>query len=456
MNTNYTHKNKRNSLSESPTYKIREALRFFNNASGVYAPSFFYMKIDTYINIFNKDLEIRKGTKDYADLSTFFHEYTHYLQDIATTYGLINIDNIYGRIGCYLRCVLESEQPNVKFPIILDNIPNAETNYYSLNSALGTTDKWSYNSYSTNEIVGNPQLIDEEYGNTTVCSLNLRLKCQTGETEAREFVFGAMAIIESMANLVENHILTSDREDLCIQYDIVEIICQKTSFLSGNKAIMVALCDFSLMTTHPGYYFFYIIGAMRKNNFIPKTANDIYKFSDSLLDSGHIQMFDKRFTSVNERLTSLFPEQNPLFKDVGVFLRQCINKAYAFRKTKPYYWGNLMELEAGDALNSLIDLTQSIGFTLLVDDYNNCYSSDGEQEKLLLLPAYSAIYSVFSTSGNFKCSNLELCEKMENIETDNNCLFSPWKRSEQNADGKVCAFGAIWNAWNLYGKGLLV
>ena len=63
--------------------------RFYvDNDLGCYYPAFFFMELNTDEEI----ADLNKVTT--ATLSTFHHEYVHFLQDITTSYGLMNICHV--------------------------------------------------------------------------------------------------------------------------------------------------------------------------------------------------------------------------------------------------------------------------------------------------------------------------------------------------------------------------
>ena len=86
-----------------------------------YKPSFFNMKIDLPI-----DLMDLNNLEDGA-MGLYFHEYIHYLQDISTIYGLMNISTITYYIQACAHYV-QKDKTSFKFkaPIDLKDIVNTE------------------------------------------------------------------------------------------------------------------------------------------------------------------------------------------------------------------------------------------------------------------------------------------------------------------------------------------
>ncbi|HHO0458687.1 TPA: hypothetical protein ACRR9F_002345 [Morganella morganii] len=79
-----------------------------NKDLGFYIPAFFMMQVDTI-----KPIEGIIGT---VDERTFSHELIHFLQDITTTYGLINISRCIDFIKVQ-NSVLRNTNSSVKLPL---------------------------------------------------------------------------------------------------------------------------------------------------------------------------------------------------------------------------------------------------------------------------------------------------------------------------------------------------
>ena len=70
-----------------------------------YRPAFFQIKIDLPVDLGNLG-EVTDGT-----LSLYLHEYIHFIQDISTIYGLINISTInYYIQDCAARISRQTEK----------------------------------------------------------------------------------------------------------------------------------------------------------------------------------------------------------------------------------------------------------------------------------------------------------------------------------------------------------
>jgi hypothetical protein len=76
-----------------------------NNDRGVYTPAFFTMYVDGECKLNPLDMSIK-------DLGTFMHEYTHYIQNISTSFGLMSTQNYLIYIESLLKEVREKNIRN--------------------------------------------------------------------------------------------------------------------------------------------------------------------------------------------------------------------------------------------------------------------------------------------------------------------------------------------------------
>lgn len=434
-----------------------------NSTEGLYFSSFFYIRLETFVNCFNKIFIPTRGTKDYEDMSTFSHEYIHFMQDISTVFGLSNIYNTYGRIGNYISAVFQSEATSIKFPVHIDDIQDSLLVDMAMGNLLGTDMRESWTceklfqnikvvsiAYGKDDCFNMPEFKNFDNPATQYVQLRLHLTHIDGQTENKDFLFGACAIRESMANLIEQHLFPNSKDGVVVQYDIVEIICEGAKIEGCNKALMVSLCDYSLMTSNPGLYFMMILGTMKKTKYEHKSLDELYQFLDKYVR----HKYDNIHDAARKRIKDMFPEKGDLLKKPGEYLLRVLDKAFTFRSENPRYWGELVENDSTDALTRFIKLANAFGCTLIIDGYNNFFSTCSTDNDLLVFPTYYAIFSVFANSGNFKCQNYNICTNLCPEKIDANCENSPWIKSTATDNEKTCAFGALWYYWKLSGKGL--
>lgn len=93
------------------------SIEMLNKSLGMYRPAFFYIKMGVpmdFENLINYDTPQRLGI--------FFCKYIHYLQDISTTFGIMNTHILLERLNTYIFNVVNQRDREVKRPIRLKNI----------------------------------------------------------------------------------------------------------------------------------------------------------------------------------------------------------------------------------------------------------------------------------------------------------------------------------------------
>src|SRR5664280_2340035 len=96
--------------------------RYQSFLRGYYSPSFFKMGISVFERLDNVEL-LPDGPK-----STFFHEYIHFLQDVSTTYGLMNACIVVTKMKFGNNHILRMSGNTFKVPIEFSTDPITEIN----------------------------------------------------------------------------------------------------------------------------------------------------------------------------------------------------------------------------------------------------------------------------------------------------------------------------------------
>src|SRR5690554_6833693 len=101
---------------------------------GYYNPSFLKLTVNADCDL----SDLNRLSK--AHLSTFFHEYIHFIQDLTTTFGVTNASIIANRLRYYNEQFRTSTDQfiNVKIPLIDQSGANSKLNAELQNLYLGT------------------------------------------------------------------------------------------------------------------------------------------------------------------------------------------------------------------------------------------------------------------------------------------------------------------------------
>jgi len=229
---------------------------------GLYFPAFFFIKIHTDESL----IDLEKCTKHTQ--ATFFHEYLHFLQDFYTLYGLRNISyNVNVVYSIYKESIKQKE---LHFPIKLPEtdfqVRKDLFNYY-YGTYILSYDPFELLSYT---IMPNNSIAGYEYLE------QVEIETLSFNVGKDSFSFGAYAILESLAYLVEKSIFGIS-SPFNFPYNIVDLIIdQFFTDLQMPTNIRIALCEEALNSAHPGRTFFTILEGLKIEN--QKRFNDPQQF----------------------------------------------------------------------------------------------------------------------------------------------------------------------------------
>jgi hypothetical protein len=194
---------------------------------GTYFLNSFVVKCNVKINFENVS-----ESDTYDKLGTFFHEYIHFLQSASTTYGNINMAYFYASTmnALYKVCHNPTDEVN---RIVNDN-PQTEVAGGICDITMGDAEQWTYEDYDSILIVDTVYKMEDtfesEYEMATTPVLLLKV-CKKDEKKIKSFNFGAMAIMESMASLLERY-LYNTRYKVSKFSMIYVLYCGTTLYLS--------------------------------------------------------------------------------------------------------------------------------------------------------------------------------------------------------------------------------
>ncbi|MBR0495000.1 MAG: hypothetical protein IJJ71_02350 [Treponema sp.] len=131
-------------------------------------------------------------------------------------------------------------------------------------------------------------------GTSELCNYYLLIKCTDGNTYPVQF--GACAILEGMARILENHLYPSpDNGRWQIPYDLPYLFANTVlpEFAIKQENIF-ALCDISLQMYNPAEVFYNLLYIMKDEHFIPSDLESFYNYSYSKIE----KMYKIKFTDI--------------------------------------------------------------------------------------------------------------------------------------------------------------
>ncbi|MBB6330863.1 hypothetical protein HNP24_001813 [Chryseobacterium sediminis] len=301
-----------------------------------YQFSFFTMKVDV-----PGDLKVLKDIQEYY-LGIYFHEYIHFIQDISTIYGLMNMSNTtYYIQSCasYISRIKDSKEFNA--PITIETLKNARTNQ----ADFGILNHEVKPIYMGNAI--NPksktvrdlryEIHEIKLSNNAAIDV-VKMEFFDQYDEKRVFQFGGAILTEGMAYLCEQQLFSgilpkSDEYPYSIVEKVVELIYPE---LAEDKVAIVTLCDISLMTYHPGLSFIRLLTYVKKQNLMTEFNDPIifYEKCNAFLKGVHHD-FDVIADYVRDEIKKNF--NDPLFEDIHNWLDLLFDNVKYLRKQLPQF-----------------------------------------------------------------------------------------------------------------------
>lgn len=413
---------------------------------GYYIPSFFLLHI-------NSDEVIEKIFNS-TNERILVHELIHFMQDVSTTYGLINLSKTVDLIKDQNKILRNSSVP-ISIPF--------SANLYS-SSVMVNKDLFSIylgdgaEKFTVLQKGIKVSRIDEKELNVDNFKekiKSIKLILSINNKDMHNFYFGAASILESMANLIENSIYGKISSNLTFPYDIASLIAQHIyPELAENEMAIIELCEASLMIYHPSLTFLESLKQMHKKKYLQKSPNDTYKFVlqniKLISDDGEISLlkeYEKQAKFAIKQIDSLFTVK-PLSEDK--WGSEMLQRAFECKENEESISSIILGQSLDSMRNNLFDLLYKVGFPIASNNKKNIYWTQKSANKNYTTHLYYLAILTFNnifSFNNTKCELFDYCKSvLKPNNTNNNCLLSPWN---QLNDGINCHFSQIWKMWGL-------
>lgn len=433
--------------------------------AGYYVPSFFRIKL----NIPNSDI-IHPQNMTVGAYSVYFHEYVHYIQDVTSNFGLMNLSTI----SFYVREVASS-------------IGKQTTGPFSVPQIIQKRDIIGYeNWYLKHLYYGNGKEVKERYkefkshevrstiiGGQNVDYVVVTFENNVGKNE--EFRFGGYHICESMAALCQEYAYKPAFDKAGFKYtshsEYPYGLCYKIAMeiypeFALNKILLIGLCDLSLLTYNAGLTFVSLLKYLKDNDFLDKSHNETLEQVDDLYKKGcsFIHWDAERFAYIQKIVKD---EVNEYFKcdefsGNNEWISIVFKNALELRSKHPHFIIDFLLFKEGDvrANGKFCETILKLGSPLTIND-----TDDGsfippsgflgiKKFHPALFWAIDVVKNIFSGNSDIAvCPIFGYCKnscKFLSVAdfTDDRCKKAPWER---NSDKQLCPFAVIWRHWNLSG-----
>lgn len=404
-------------------------MNFCMSNEGKYIPAFFQILLDFSIDDFKNDKNF--SSEKYA---TFVHEYIHFLQDITTASGISRMIFIHKTLQAYL-CEAASYSNKIPYIIDLDHIDNyikekeleSYYNGYDIHKKIHHIDKISCEKYEFNDIL---EIDDIQY------VINIY---HNGNDEP--YVFGRDCIIESMAYLIEKRYGAMSRKNE-FPYNSCEAICESLyPELLKYPAVLVAMCELSLMHYNSGLEFYMILMDMKKNNNIYSRVDEFEREYVCRCDFLWENYYEKLQEFI-ETINYLYPKNSVIFGECNTLLNNMLEVAKEMRVNPITGDGRLFISRIMESPELMEKYKSKLYYVLIIDKKNDIRGLSGFQN--MMIPY--AILRIFSDSKK-SCALYKYCLNSNSKFVDDLCLKEPWKKS--NGRNDLCPFAAFWHMFSL-------
>jgi len=417
---------------------------------GFYSPSFMHLHVGGSF----EPSKIGVIHDDYSE-SIYLHEYTHFIQDISTTYGYTNINIFADYMRMANNKVTASSPGGFKVPV--DPVPGAADNVYAglkLHELYnGSGDALAITIKNYKETM-KPVVLDVGSRNFPVIELTYSIP---GSRKLKTFEFGALCVMESMAFLLERACYPASPTSPDLPYRSAEKLAQLLHpAFAKNPLNILALCDVALRDFHPGSFFFDTLYLLKRNKMVPGSPEEVYDFANKHhkpFKFGTASNLDELFSfSGNQAINQLGKYfYDPQFDPIKNWLENIIRKSMEYRFKNPTFTIDIARSGPIAGNKPLADFMNAAGTPLITNDLNQLYLFD--PNSYTTEPNYPLIWAVDQImevllADQKNCDLIGYCKSVR-APTDTRCHHSPWDRA--NDPPPWCPFAIMWRHWAMAG-----
>ena len=406
--------------------------------------------------------------------ATYLHEYIHYLQDISSTYGLMNICSIVDYVKHVNReALINNNNPEIEVPFQpLNSTDNDVKANWELKTIYLGGGKGLNDVAQINSICKCVEPVISSKGQLDVEKIVIDFTDSIGHPY--KYIVGAYCVSESMAYAIENllypEILPKPAK---MPYESVTIM---SNYLlpgfSNDPLNIIALCDSCMLLFNPGVFVFDTLTEMARVGFMPNIPEAVYDFVYSnikFIFNGHETIQQLLISNAAEAISQLGDYfTTSLFNDNRSWINYVITSAIDLRIRNRYFILNVVRkgsiLTDGNVNNKLFaSLLHKLGSPLVVNDDSDTTFIQPTDTPFDVRPEYmwvlNQIYTIYKSKldhDTYKCEMIDWCNqsaKINNLDefTDERCRYAPWERSK-DSDPNPCSFGRVWKTWGLQNK----
>lgn len=441
-----------------------------------YYPTFFY----TFLNIPDDPQYLANYPLDERSEAFFLHEYIHYLQDLTTPSGYSRIESIVDQVKWG---VMEANRrKNLRIPLSPDSTWNFNMKPNAACLRLSQGDMKKKTVYGGDVVYGHPkELKQTEVVVPIKDGKDIRVNAVTtfvfedNRGDEYEYKIGELAISESMAYIIENHIYPGVlAESTDFPYNVVRNIIRWKCPKAENDMILVAICDVCLLYSFPGIAFFFLMEYLESyENEITPGLIYMYGLGKDMVKKMSTRFWQEQLTTTNElaikQLRDYF--NHPYWSDTRDALTTSLINAYSLRKNKPTFILDIMKggrICHNDAFQEALSLMGCMAVCTANEQLFYFVPRFAEHAKVdadwfvSLYQLYRILFTkdAIENAGDerfvrWRCLLKNWCQNSFNKQgltdittTSRNCIQSPWMNVSDELMAQ-CSFGRLWAAYNL-------
>lgn len=437
---------------------------YSNSKLGYFRPSFFFIEVNSSSDLISFILDIVREHESPLPSDNpgriFLHEYVHYLQDIASVYGHINMSNTVNIMRAATEVLRYSGLAEFTSPIDVFEYKPLVINADLFSTYHGDTETSS--DFAEEPTIESISLLP--YDVKHLCRVIDQVVIQF--EDGTDYCFGAHAILEGMASIVEEHIVGRDESAPFFPYRIFRAFTEHMLQSVWDDIFLVALAECSLQHFHPGLFLYETLSRMREADFRPDAPSDIACFMfDDLPSLRH----SSRTFITHQEFVAFFAEnairdlsdwfQSPHSVSPKTYVANVINQAHSLRVDSPVFLTEIFfDPLFGDRFqNELLYVLEtppifnSLGQSWMLTKAGNAMEMN----------QFRAVWEIFvhlNQPETSKCGMVKFCSRAEYdcIASDlinYRCLLEPWANAERS---HLCPYGMLWKIWGLSGKKLVI
>ncbi|CAN5472386.1 hypothetical protein BH09VER1_BH09VER1_26570 [soil metagenome] len=426
---------------------------------GYYEPGFIHLRVNTHDDL--SDLfQLTALAAPPAWVSTFLHEYVHFLQDLTTTHGLLNFVLAVEHLKNANEFVLKQASADFSIPVKLSNKHNWLTNQKLRliyrgkvvpgRDCVSSIDYLDYSRTIEYVLDGGGETIEVPKYQIGYFDngAQTRMSCH----------FGSIHLKEYMAHAVQNQFAPDTVHD-DMPYRVVELIVEKeVPKLAGDSSLIVALCEACLMHYHPAEIFFDAIERMKRNgDQIPRDPHSAYSFVTNGLKfkgRGTNRTFESLYESMADQAVAAFRSclKAEIFKSNVQWFVEVMSEARKLRLGSRGFFTQLVDSK-GKFSSTFTNVVDVLGIPFTSNVVFKGYFFPPKKLKMLSIqPYYPKVFQAISLtySGACGCSLLDFCNSNPGSKiTNTDCEKQPWMRVTLP---DLCPYAQLWRTWGLEGK----